>query len=199
MTDRTELAIPSVPHITMESYNNNNTTSLSPTPNPNPSNPPILAAAAALAPRYLDLVGPAHHIELGGAILFSFTLTLCVGVLLPCCACAGVYRIFSRILDDALTRWALSPPSNQVVLEAGNVRIEFGCAMLQPVPWEFVAEMALSGREAVRRGFMPFFQRQWWWVRNGTEGGGEEEGEGRVCYVGIRVVEEGRVVVPPEL
>lgn len=184
----------------MESYNNNNTTSLSPTPNP--SNPPILAAAAAaaaLAPRYLDLVGPAHHIELGGAILFSFTLTLCVGVLLPCCACAGLYRIFSRILDDALTRWALSPPSNQVVLEAGNVRIEFGCAMLQPVPWEFVAEMALSGREAVRRGFMPFFQRQWWWVRNGTEGGGEEEGEGRVCYVGIRVVEEGRVVVPPEL
>lgn len=68
--------------------------------------------------------------------------------------------------------------------------------MLQPVPWEFVAEMALSGREAVRRGFMPFFQRQWWWVRNGTE---EEGGEGRVCYVGIRVVEEGRVVVPPEL
>lgn len=87
------------------------------------------------------------------------------------------------------------------------MRVEFGCAMLEPVPWEFVAEMAASGRDAVERGFMPFFERQWWWVRgrNGTDGGGEGDGdrggdgEPRLCYVGIRVVEQGRVVVPPEL
>lgn len=181
----------------MESYIN--TTSLVPVTNTN--NPPILAAAAAvpplppLQPRFIGLISPAQQIELLATALLSFTLALCVGLILPCCACVALHRIFTQIADRALTVWARDyPPRNQVVLEAGSLRLEFGCAMLEPVPWEFVAEMAISGREAVERGFMPFFERQWWWVkRNGATGGGE-----RMCYVGIRVVERGRVVVPPE-
>ncbi len=100
---------------------------------------------------------------------------------------AALSRLFRIIIDNLLTVWANSPPSNQVVIEAGNVRIEFGCSV-EPVPWEFVREFAVSHRDAVERGFAPLFQREWWWGGNKT---------GRVCYAGMRVVEEGGVAVPP--
>lgn len=160
-----------------------------------------LIPLTSLHPRFLGLHRPGQRIELVAAGIGVFTLTLCTTVTISYYLYITLYRLFSEIVDDALTEWAQRPPSNQVVLEAGNMRIEFGCAMLEPVPWEFIAEMAESGRDAVSRGFMPFFERQWWWVRNGTagdDGEGEGEGEGgRMCYVGIRVVEKGRVVVPP--
>ena len=73
------------------------------------------------------------------------------------------------------------------MLEAGNMRIEFGCSG-EPVPLEFVAEFAASHLDAVERGFAPAFAREWWWDRVGS---------GRVCYAGIRVVEGGGVAVPP--
>ena len=75
------------------------------------------------------------------------------------------------------------------MLEAGNLRIEFGCSKA-PVPMEFLAEFAASHLEAVERGFAPFFVREWWWERGGVKGG-------RVCYAGLRVVQGGGVAVPP--
>lgn len=69
------------------------------------------------------------------------------------------------------------------------MRLEFGCAM-QPVPMTFVAEFAISRRDAVDRGFAEVFAKEWWW--NG-------EDRERVCYVGVRYVGEGgTVVAPPE-
>ena len=174
----------------MESYKNTN--SLAPIAS---NNSPILPT---LQPRFFGLIGAGPQIELLGNRLFSYTLAVCVSLILSSCHFLPLlYRFFSQILDNTLTTWARNyPPSNQVVLEAGKIRIEFGCAMTEPVPWEFIAEMALSGRDAVERGFMPFFAKQWWWLKNGTEA---DPDSGRLCYVGIRVVENGRVVVPPEL
>ncbi|KAL6717984.1 hypothetical protein ACLMJK_004069 [Lecanora helva] len=76
---------------------------------------------------------------------------------------------------------------NQVVIEAGKLRLEFGCAM-QPVPWEFIADFAASQGDAVNRGFAPVFAREWWFDNEKME---------RLCYAGIRVVEEGGDVVRP--
>ena len=73
------------------------------------------------------------------------------------------------------------------MLEAGNLRIEFGCTKA-PVPLDFIAEFAASRRDAVERGFAPAFEREWWW---------EKEGKRRICYVGMRVVGEGGVAIPP--
>ncbi|KAM0801869.1 hypothetical protein BDR22DRAFT_820193 [Usnea florida] len=98
-------------------------------------------------------------------------------------------EIFTKILDKALNVWANTPLSNQVVIEAGMMRLEFGCAM-QPVPVEFIAEFALSQRDAVERGFAPVFAREWWW---------DGEDSGRVCYVGIRYVGDGGTVAPPRI
>lgn len=111
------------------------------------------------------------------------------------------FELFQTILSQTLTVWAKMPPANQVVLEAGNMRIEFGCTM-EPVPWEFVADFASSQIEAINRGFAPVFAREWWWEKwgkggGGGEGGGEGGRTGRLCYVGIRMVGEGGVVVPP--
>lgn len=72
--------------------------------------------------------------------------------------------------------------------------MEFGCT-LEPVPWEFIAAFAASRRDAVARGFIGVSNNEWWFQKNGT---GRTGGlPGRLCYVGVGVVEEGRVVVPP--
>ena len=115
-----------------------------------------------------------------------------VVVLVPAISVAAflvLRNIFTKIADLALTVWASFPPYNQVVIEAGMMRLEFGCAM-QPVPMTFVAEFAISRRDAVDRGFAEVFAKEWWW--NG-------EDRERVCYVGVRYVGEGgTVVAPPE-
>lgn len=61
---------------------------------------------------------------------------------------------------------------------------------MEPVPLEFVSEFAASQRDAVERGFAPLFVREWWWDRRVA-------GRGRLCYAGMRVVEDGGVVIPP--
>ena len=95
--------------------------------------------------------------------------------------------LFTKILDSALTLWANTPLTNQVVIEAGMMRLEFGCSS-RPVPVEFIAEFAASKRDAVERGFAPVFAKEWWW---------DGEDSGRACYVGLRYVGDGGVVAPP--
>ena len=100
---------------------------------------------------------------------------------------AWYIRILSQITDNCLNLWASLPPANQVVIEAGDLRLEFGCAM-EPVPWEFVAEYAESKSDAVRRGFAPVMQREWWFHNGDAK---------RVCYAGLRSVPRGGHAVRP--
>ena len=149
------------------------------------NNTSLALPPTALQPRHLPfapLIAWARTVERLGLIL-----ALPVVVALQCLACIALARLFKQILDNVVTIWANSPPYNQIVLEAGNMRIEFGCSG-EPVPLEFVAEFAASHLDAVERGFAPAFAREWWWDRTGS---------GKVCYAGIRVVEGGRVAVPP--
>ena len=67
---------------------------------------------------------------------------------------------------------------------------------MEPVPWEFIADFAASAKDAAERGFAPVSKRQWWW-RRGIKNDAGEGPKSRVCYVVMRVVEDGRVVVPP--
>ncbi|CAF9935130.1 hypothetical protein IMSHALPRED_010118 [Imshaugia aleurites] len=158
--------------------NNNN--------NESPTRP--LLPSHALQPRQLP--PHAHFTEPSLILIVSFAVVGLATV--TCLACIALARLFRSILDTAITLWARSPPSNQVVLEAGAFRIEFGCSV-QPVPLEFVEDFAKSYLDAVERGFAPLFAREWWWERREGEG----QGEGRVCYAGFRVVVEGGVVIPP--
>lgn len=158
---------------------------------------PTLQVRQHVSPLEILLVGLTdwHHIfehpgfafVLFGTVAAAFTAAIAI-------PCIILTRIFDLILDSALYAWASKPPANQVVLEAGNLRMEFGCT-LEPVPWEFIAAFAASQRDAVARGFMGVFDKEWWFQRNGTGGAGRLTG--RLCYVGMRIVEEGRVVVPP--
>lgn len=93
----------------------------------------------------------------------------------------GLLSVLSIILDNCINLWAHLPPANQVAIEAGNMRLEFGCS-LEPVPWDFIAEWASSRRDAVNRGFAPVYAKEWWFDNNDRE---------RLCYVGIRMVPEG--------
>lgn len=90
-------------------------------------------------------------------------------------------HLFSHILDSCLDIWAQSPPSNQVAIQAGFVRLEFGCSM-RPVPWEFLEGFARSHIDAVNRGFAPIFAREWWF---------DSQDRGRFCYAGLRIVSRG--------
>ncbi len=75
-----------------------------------------------------------------------------------------------------------------MVIEAGNLRLEFGCSM-EPVPWDFIEEFARSYRDAVNRGFAPVFARKWWF---------DNRDRRRLCYAGLRVVPDGGMAVQPE-
>lgn len=130
---------------------------------------------------------PAFAFVLLGTVAVAFTTSIVIPYI-------ALTRFFNLILDRALNAWASKPRANQVVLEAGNLRMEFGCT-LEPVPWEFIAAFAESRRDAIARGFMGVFDKEWWFQKNGT--GGASELPMRTCYVGMRIVEEGRVVVPP--
>ncbi len=100
-----------------------------------------------------------------------------------------IVRLLSRILDTCITLWAYNTPANQVVIEAGNMRLEFGCAM-EPVPWEFIAEFAASRRDATKRGFAPGYSKEWWF---------NNRHEKRICYAGIRLVPDGGEAERPRL
>ncbi|KAG6991452.1 hypothetical protein G7Y79_00052g087920 [Physcia stellaris] len=100
----------------------------------------------------------------------------------------ALHKLFGKILDNLLNKWAKSPPLNQVVIEAGRLRLEFGCAMSEPVPWEYLEDFARSKQDAVDRGFAEVRSQEWIWV-NGDKS--------RRCYAGMRVAREGEDVIPP--
>lgn len=96
-------------------------------------------------------------------------------------------KIFKFILDKALTRWAHNPPYNQISIEAGTLRWEFGCT-LHPVPWEFIQVYFRAQDSAVKRGFASVYAREWWY---------KSKDKGRVCYAGMRIVPQAfKVQVP---
>lgn len=96
---------------------------------------------------------------------------------------------YQKILDTLLDAWAEIPGRNQMVVEAGNLRWEFGCT-ITPIPYQFLKEYYESKRDAVGRGFMPVYEREW--VFNRTD-------RGRYCFAGMRVREEGVYVIPPDV
>ncbi|KAI4224873.1 MAG: hypothetical protein L6R36_004354 [Xanthoria steineri] len=110
--------------------------------------------------------------------------------------------LYTSILDTILNTIASKPSINQLVIEAGNLRWEFGCAIADPnidsngattpLPPRFVEEYFESKRGAVERGFASVYEKAWWWEK--VDG---ERGRERVCFAGMRVVKEGGVVVPP--
>ena len=103
-----------------------------------------------------------------------------------------IYRAIQILLDAKLDEWAKSPPKNQVVIEAGRLRWEFGCSV-EPVPWEFLEVYFRSKDAAVQRGFAPVYAKEWWFVKGDRDGDG-----GRWCYAAMRVAREGVEVVPPQ-
>lgn len=117
--------------------------------------------------------------------LFDPAVVVGVSVIVACLVI--LVRLFSNILDSCLDLWAYSPPANQVVIEAGKMRLEFGCSM-KPVPWEFIAEYAASRKDATERGFAPGFAKEWWYDNHNRR---------RLCYAGIRVVPDGGEVTRP--
>ena len=107
----------------------------------------------------------------------SILLTTCDALLaiLPfVAACSGLADLYSQILDNALDILASYPKLNQVVIEAGDIRLEFGCSKV-PVPWDLIAEFAAS-EDAVKRGFA----RTWSWPVWERMGGNR-----RIYYVGF--------------
>lgn len=111
-----------------------------------------------------------------------------VGSVLAYYGLTAMDRIMSDIIEDCLTTWAGIPSRNQVVVEAGNMRLEFGCAT-EPVMVEFIHDWAHSRRDAIRRGFAPVYAKEWWFDgRNRT----------RRCYVGIRMVPDGGTAEKPD-
>ncbi|KAI4092274.1 MAG: hypothetical protein LQ344_003518 [Seirophora lacunosa] len=100
---------------------------------------------------------------------------------------AGLRELHQRIIGSLLERWAQVSGRNQVVVEYGSLRWEFGCTKT-PIPERFLLEYFKSKRDAVARGFMPMYEKEW--LFNSTN-------RRTYCYVGMRVGEEGRPVVPP--
>ena len=145
---------------------------------------------ASLQPRILP---GSHALQSMGIFMPEMLVILpmaaiAVGFLISLVAAFAVLvRVFSEIIENCLTIWAMSLPRNQVVIEAGTLRMEFGCSM-QPVPWEFIAEFAESQKRAVDRGFAPLFARLWRFDNTNSQ---------RFCYVGLRIVVKGGEVVPP--
>lgn len=97
-------------------------------------------------------------------------------------------NIYGKILDAVLNKWAKSPPLNQGVIEAGRLRLEFGCTMTDPVPWEFLEDFVKSKKDAVDRGFAEVRSQEFMFV-NGDQS--------RRCYFGMRMAREGEDIIPP--
>ena len=110
--------------------------------------------------------------------------------------------LYTSILDTILDTIASKPSINQLVIEAGNLRWEFGCTIADPnidrngettpLPARFIEEYFESKRDAVERGFASVYEKAWWWEK--VDG---ERGRERVCFAGMRIVKEGGVIVPP--
>ena len=102
-------------------------------------------------------------------------------------ALRGLVMIYRTILDGLLDNWASSPLKNQVVIEAGSLRWEFGCTV-SPIPKSFIEEYTKSKLDAVNRGFAPLLAKEWWLMKSDKR---------RYCYAGMRIGRDDEIVVPP--
>lgn len=94
-------------------------------------------------------------------------------------ACAAFVDFYLNVLDLLIEVWSMQPEQNQVVIQAGNLRLEFGCSQ-EPVPWGFVHDFFHHKLDAVNRGFAEDFSKEWWH---------EKDDQHRLCYVGFRVLD----------
>ncbi|KAL9012095.1 MAG: hypothetical protein Q9173_003109 [Seirophora scorigena] len=120
-----------------------------------------------------------HQVDRTGLVLLSIGSGIAIH--------AGLRHLYHRILSSLLERWAEVRGRNQVVVEAGSLRWEFGCTKT-PIPEHFLLQYFKSKQDAVARGFMPMYEREW--VFNSTD-------RRMYCYAGMRVGEKGTAVVPP--
>lgn len=145
-----------------------------------------------LSPRQLYIWTPKfEHVVLAVMPIFSFPLYYEL-----------LSTFYTSILDTILDTIASKPSINQLVIEAGNLRWEFGCTIADlnidsngattPLPTRFIEEYFESKRDAVERGFASVYEKAWWWEKVDGESGRE-----RVCFAGMRIVKEGGVIVPP--
>ncbi|KAL8847172.1 MAG: hypothetical protein Q9221_007773 [Calogaya cf. arnoldii] len=125
-----------------------------------------------------------HIIEQPGLFLIGLTFSLTTIAILQ-----SLHTLYQKIIDSLLEAVALSPGSNQLVIEYGRVRFEFGCTMT-PIPKEFLVEYFESKRDAVRRGFAVGYEREWVFNRRWERGW--------YCYAGERMAEVGREVMEPD-
>ena len=95
--------------------------------------------------------------------------------------------IYRTILDGLLDNWASNTLKNQVVIEAGSLRWEFGCTV-SPIPKSFMEEYTKSKLDAVNRGFAPLFAKEWWLMKSDKK---------RYCYAGMRIGRDDEIIVPP--
>ena len=145
-----------------------------------------------LSPRQLHIWTPKfEHVVLAVMPIFTFPLYYEL-----------LSALYTSILDTILDKIASKPSINQLVIEAGNLRWEFGCTLADPnidsngettpLPTRFIEEYFESKRDAVERGFASVYEKAWWWEK--VDG---ERGRERVCFAGMRIVKEGGVIVPP--
>ena len=123
-----------------------------------------------------------QHLEIPGLFIIGLVSTIATVKILQ-----TLKSVYQTILDGLLDAWAKNIGGNQLVVEAGSLRWEFGCTM-QPIPQFFLEEYYRSRKDALSRGFLPAYEREW--VFNRTD-------RARYCFAGTRIVEEGEVVVPP--
>ncbi|KAL8880518.1 MAG: hypothetical protein Q9198_002091, partial [Flavoplaca austrocitrina] len=117
-----------------------------------------------LAPSHTHQLNPRQYFPISLAYYYErlciiggiFTLALPTSII----AVKSLGFIYQKILDTLLDAWAKNPGRNQMVVEAGNLRWEFGCTMT-PFPYEFLKEYYESKRDAVGRGFLPVYEREW--------------------------------------
>ncbi|KAI4090659.1 MAG: hypothetical protein LQ339_008310 [Xanthoria mediterranea] len=123
-----------------------------------------------------------QNLEIPGLFIIGLVSTIATVKILQ-----TLKSVYQTILDALLDAWAKNIDGNLLVVEAGNLRWEFGCTM-QPIPQVFLEEYYRSRKNALSRGFLPAYEREW--VFNRTD-------RARYCFAGMRIVEDGEVVVPP--
>lgn len=138
----------------------------------------------SLSPRQIEGLAYQLVLYVGRTIV---VWTKCV--LAAIAAYTALHRLYTIILERLLDKWAKSPPQNQVVIEAGRLRWEFGCTV-NPVPWEYLEEYFRSKQSAVGRGFAEVYAKEWFFAN---------EDNSRHCYAGMRAAREGEDVIPPEI
>ena len=139
-----------------------------------------------LTPRQPMLLGDLNWNVIGYQAPVIFPLLL-AGTVASLGAIRCLVMVYNTILDWSLDTWASHTLKNQVVIEAGSLRWEFGCTV-NPIPKSFIEEYTKSKLDAVNRGFAPLFAKEWWFMKSDKT---------RYCYAGMRIGREDEIIVPP--